>query len=120
MHKNSSKLEIGRFLHGAGGYSMVTYPGVTFKEIMTGCEAHDMESRLVALTPGSCIQKATGDDKIRHHAHFRNFFKANYSNKTITDDATYCLYAIGAILLSNASYFNRRMVSWDPATMSLL
>ena len=55
-------------------------------------------------------------DHIDHH---RTFFEAVSSRRPVTEDAVFGLRAAGPALLSNVSYFEQRVVNWDPQTMSV-
>ena len=49
--------------------------------------------------------------------HWANLIAAVRDNKTIVENATYGLKAAGPSLAANESYFNKRIVKWDPAKM---
>lgn len=51
-----------------------------------------------------------------HHA---NFAAAVRSRKTVVEDAVFGFRAAGPALLSNLSYFENRVVEWDPAAMRI-
>lgn len=50
-------------------------------------------------------------------AHHANFFNAVRSRKPVIEDAVFGLRAAGPALLSNVSYFEDRIVKWDPDKM---
>lgn len=52
-------------------------------------------------------------------AHHETFFDAIRSRKPVTEDAVFGLRAAGPALLSNISYFEQRMVEWDPVNMRI-
>ncbi len=52
-------------------------------------------------------------------AHHETFFNAVRTRKPVVEDATFGLRAAGPALLSNISYFEQRMVSWDPVNMRI-
>jgi predicted dehydrogenase len=52
-------------------------------------------------------------------AHHQNFFNAVRSRKPVVVDAVFGLRAAGPALLSNISYFEQRMVKWDPVGMRI-
>jgi predicted dehydrogenase len=54
-----------------------------------------------------------------HLDHHRNFFTAVRTRQPITEDATFGLRAAGPALLSNLSYFNNKLMEWDPHTMTV-
>jgi predicted dehydrogenase len=53
-------------------------------------------------------------------AHHETFQKAIRTRTPVTEDAVFGLRAAGPALMSNVSYFERRMVSWDPVKMRML
>ncbi len=50
-------------------------------------------------------------------AHHETFFDAVRSRKPVTEDAVFGLRAAGPALMANMSYFERRIVEWDPVNM---
>src|SRR5208282_1505893 len=56
------------------------------------------------------------DDHVDHH---RNFLDAVRTRKPVVEDATFGFRAAGPALLSNVSYFEKRVCVWDPQTMTL-
>ncbi|HUQ93951.1 MAG TPA: Gfo/Idh/MocA family oxidoreductase [Bryobacteraceae bacterium] len=52
-------------------------------------------------------------------AHHQTFFNAVRSRKPVVEDAVFGLRAAGPALLSNVSYFEQRMVEWDPVNMRI-
>ena len=55
-------------------------------------------------------------DHVDHHA---NFAQAVRSRKPVVEDATFGFRAAGPALLSNMSYFENRVVAWDPSAMKI-
>jgi predicted dehydrogenase len=55
-----------------------------------------------------------------HRDHHLNFALAIRSRKPVVEDATFGFRAAGPALLSNISYFEKRIVRWDPATMKMI
>ncbi|MGH8759730.1 MAG: Gfo/Idh/MocA family protein, partial [Burkholderiales bacterium] len=51
--------------------------------------------------------------------HFANFFDAVRSRAPVVEDAAFGFRAAGPALLTNISYFDKRIVSWNPETMRL-
>jgi predicted dehydrogenase len=49
-----------------------------------------------------------------HQDHFANFFGAVRTRKPVVEDALFGLRAAGPALLSNASYYERKIVEWAP------
>ncbi|HET9825400.1 MAG TPA: Gfo/Idh/MocA family oxidoreductase [Chitinophagaceae bacterium] len=104
---------------GFGGYDAVfTYP----KAMQT---ALDQEYN----------QKYSADDKKRptkpdiefnappgysdHLDHFTNFFDAVRSGKPVVEDATFGFRAAAPSLACNDSYFQKKIILWDPLNMKL-
>ena len=52
-----------------------------------------------------------------HRDHHRVFFDAVRSRKQVVEDAVFGFRAAGPAVLCNVSYFERRIVEWDPAGM---
>ncbi len=49
--------------------------------------------------------------------HFKNFFAGVRSRKTVFQDPTFGFRAAAPALLSNISYFEKRIAEWDPVNM---
>ena len=56
------------------------------------------------------------NDHVDHH---RNFIEAVRSRKAVVEDPVFGFRAAGPALLSNISYFERRVCAWNPETMKL-
>ncbi len=54
-----------------------------------------------------------------HRDHHRNFIESVRTRKPVIEDATFGFRAAGPAVLANVSYFERRAVEWDPATMRM-
>lgn len=52
-----------------------------------------------------------------HYDHHLNFAMSIRSRKPVVEDAVFGFRAAAAALLSNVSYFENRIVNWDPKTM---
>ena len=52
-----------------------------------------------------------------HQEHIHLFFEAVRSRKPVLEDGTFGFRAAGPSLLCNTSYFEERIVRWDPKTM---
>jgi predicted dehydrogenase len=53
-------------------------------------------------------------------AHHQTFQNAIRSRTPVVEDPVFGLRAAGPALMSNVSYFERRMISWDPVNMRML
>ena len=54
-----------------------------------------------------------------HHDHHVNFAMAVRSRKPVVEDPTFGFRAAGPAVLSNISYFENRIVEWDPMAMKV-
>ena len=54
-----------------------------------------------------------------HLDHHLNFAMSVRSRKPVVEDATFGFRAAGPALLSNLSYFEKRVIEWDPQTMKV-
>ena len=105
---------------GIGGYDAVfTYPKV-------------MQDKLMA----TYNQKWTDEDKKRptkadvdfrapqgysdHLDHFTNFFDSVRTGKPVVEDAVFGLRAAAPCLACNDSYFQKKIINWDPEKMKLV
>lgn len=55
-----------------------------------------------------------------HLDHFINFFNGIRNGGQIVEDATFGLRAAGPALASNKSYFENRIINWDPKNMKVI
>jgi hypothetical protein len=54
-----------------------------------------------------------------HYDHFFNFFDAIRNNKPVVEDASFGLRAAGPALAVNMSYFDKKIIHWDPVKMKV-
>jgi predicted dehydrogenase len=50
--------------------------------------------------------------------HHRNFYRSIREGAPLIEDASFGLRAAGPALLTNASYFEKKIICWDPETMT--
>ena len=55
-----------------------------------------------------------------HLDHFTNFFDAIRSGKPIVEDAAFGFRAAAPCLACNDSYFEKKIINWDPVNMKLV
>lgn len=58
---------------------------------------------------------STQDAHLEHH---KNFYRSIRDGRPLIEDATFGLRAAGPALLTNESYFQKKVVTWDPQTMT--
>jgi hypothetical protein len=51
--------------------------------------------------------------------HFRNFFNAIRSGGKVIEDATFGVRAAGPALLTNQSFYDSRIMNWNPEAMKM-
>ena len=90
------------------------------KEINAEFDKEYEERRKSMLTPQDTVYEASRDYKGSDYDHFYTFFETMRGNKKIVENGTYGLRAAGAALLANISYFENRIVNWDPVNMKLI
>lgn len=76
-------------------------------------EQYEMEG------PREFIFKTPKNYKGDRYEHFVNFFDAIRNGKQVVEDATFGLRACGPTEAGNISYFEKRIVSWDPEKMQI-
>ena len=106
-----------------------TEPGFTIDTFSTAGQAaflkryHEQfpETRLTA--PGMKANREETFEAPSHYSdhfdHHLNFALAVRSRKAVVEDAVFGFRAAGPALLSNISYFENRIVEWDPIAMKM-
>jgi predicted dehydrogenase len=69
--------------------------------------------------PKELVFKVPQNYKGDRYEHFVNFFDAVRNGTPVVEDATFGLRACGPTEAGNISYFEKRIVSWDPEKMIL-
>jgi predicted dehydrogenase len=102
------------------GYTIGTFPKATQEEFLKQYYA-----KYPRTTPTADAIRPQAEDRyypprgyndlLEHH---RNFLAAVRSRKPVTEDAVFGFRAAGPALLSNVSYFEKRICTWNPETMT--
>ena len=66
------------------------------------------------------IFKAESDYWGAHYDHFNNFLTGVRDGKTVMEDAIFGYRAAAPALLCNDSYFNNKIINWDPKSMKVI
>lgn len=75
-------------------------------------------SKRNAIETSSAFAAPKGyDDRLEH---FTNFFESMRTGKAVVEDAVFGLRAAGPALLTNESYFSKKLVNWDPVNMKIV
>ncbi|HYG38691.1 MAG TPA: Gfo/Idh/MocA family oxidoreductase [Cytophagales bacterium] len=105
---------------GYGGWdSFDTFPEATQKEFVKQYNAKYPDTRPAINSPKEYVYtNPKGYDERLDH--FINFFEAMRSGKTVVEDASFGLRAAGPALATNLSYFDKKIINWDPVKMKLV
>lgn len=100
---------------GYGGWdSFDTFSSAQQKEFEEWYKANHPAEEPSMLQPEMEYRAPEGySDDIVHHA---NFYKGIRDNAPIKEDALFSMRAAGPALASNKSYFEKKVVHWDPET----
>lgn len=55
-----------------------------------------------------------------HYDHWSNFIEAIHTGKPVVEDAAFGFRAAAPALASNKSYFEKKVIEWDPVNMKLI
>ncbi len=103
------------------GYTIDTFPEAVQREFLKQYEQKYPKQRpnADAMRPNEEEHYLPPRGYSDHLEHHRNFFSAVRTRKPVVEDAVFGFRAAGPAVLSNVSYFEKRICEWDPATMSL-
>jgi predicted dehydrogenase len=105
---------------GFGGYdSLFTFSQSMQDEMQKDYNAKWTETQKKRPTKNDVIFKAP-DGYSDHLDHFTNFFDAIRTNKPVVEDATFGFRAAAPALSCNESYFQKKIIKWDPLNMKLM
>jgi predicted dehydrogenase len=104
---------------GFGGYdSVFTFSKSMQDEMTKEYNQKWSESQRKRRIKEDIIFKAP-DGYSEHLDHFTNFFDAIRTGKEVVEDATFGFRAAAPALACNESYFNKKIIQWDPVNMKL-
>ncbi len=103
------------------GYTIDTFAKTTQDEFLKQYREKYPPARpnADAMQPVSETHYAPPHGYNDHLDHHRNFLAAVRSRKPVVENATFGFRAAGPAVVSNVSFFERRMCEWDPQTMTL-
>jgi predicted dehydrogenase len=103
------------------GYTIDTFPKAVQQEFLKKYREKYPQQRPTAdaIRPKSEDQYLPPRGYNDHLDHHRVFIEAVRARKPVTEDAVFGLRAAGPALVSNLSYFEQRVVNWDPAAMTV-
>jgi predicted dehydrogenase len=103
------------------GYAIDTFPEATQEKFLKQYREKFPQRRLTAdaIRPQAeekFLPPRGYSDHVEHH---RNFIQAVRSRQPVVEDSVFGFRAAGPALVSNVSYFERRICEWDPEAMVL-
>lgn len=105
---------------GFGGYdSVFTFPEAMQERMKTEYNAKWTEAQQKRHPKGDVIHKAP-EGYSDHLDHFTNFFDAIRDGKEVVEDAEFGFRAAAPALACNTSYFDKKIMQWDPIKMKLV
>lgn len=105
---------------GYGGWdSFSTFPEATQKKFEEQYHAQYPPGRPEMIGPKEMVYKAP-EGYSEHLDHVTNFFDSMRTNKPVIEDASFGLRAAGPALATNVSYFEKKIVGWDPVKMKVV
>jgi predicted dehydrogenase len=105
---------------GFGGYdSVFTFPKSLQEQMQKEYDAKWTEAQKKKSKKDDITFKPpTGYNE--HLDHFTNFFDAIRTGKPVVEDATFGFRAAAPALSCNESYFQKKIINWDPVNMKLV
>lgn len=101
------------------GYMVHTFDEAMQKEFIKRYEQEYPEKRKSMIPPNEIIYTVEKDYKGAHYDHLSNFFEAIRTGKPVVEDATFGLRAAAPALACNTSYFEEKIIKWNPDNMKL-
>ena len=105
---------------GFGGYdSVFTFPKAMQDDMRKEYEAKWTEAQRKKSVKPDIVFKAP-EGYSDHLDHFTNFFDSVRTGKPVVEDATFGFRAAAPALSCNESYFQKKIIRWDPLNMKLV
>jgi predicted dehydrogenase len=105
---------------GIGGWDALdTYPKAMQEELLKKYnEKYPKEAQQRPVKPGTKYTAPEGYDE--HVEHFANFFEGARTGKPVVEDPVFGFRACAPCLACNDSYFQKKIINWDPVNMKLV
>jgi predicted dehydrogenase len=105
---------------GIGGWDALdTYPKAMQEELLKKYnEKYPKEAQKRPVKPGTTYTAPEGYDE--HVEHFANFFEGARTGKPVVEDPVFGFRACAPCLACNDSYFQKKIINWDPVNMKLV
>jgi predicted dehydrogenase len=106
--------------HGIGGWdSLDTYPKAMQDELLNAYNRkYSKEDQQEIILPPTIYKVPDGYDE--HLDHFTNFFMGVRTGKPVVEDPVFGFRAAAPCLAANESYFQKKIINWDPVNMKLI
>ena len=103
------------------GYDLESFPSGVKEKFLIDYKAKYPEQKPTAdsMRPATSFSYKLPPGYMEQYAHHANFFDAIRNKRAVIEDSTFGLRAAAPALLSNTSYFEKRLVQWDPIAMKL-
>ncbi|HMH20996.1 MAG TPA: Gfo/Idh/MocA family oxidoreductase [Puia sp.] len=104
---------------GIGGWdSLATYPQAMQDELMKRySQRYSEQDQKLIVAPPTNYRAPEGYDE--HLDHFLNFFGSVRTGKPVVEDPVFAFRAAAPCLAANESYFQNKIMRWDPVNMKL-
>ena len=79
-----------------------------------------LDARAQMLPPAESVYVAEDGYRGAHFDHFMNFFRGVREGTPVAEDAVFGMRAAAPALACNDSYFEEKVVSWDPESMEVV
>lgn len=105
---------------GIGGWDALdTYPKSMQDELLKRYnEKWPKETREKPNVPG--VKYEAPEDYDEHYEHFANFFEGVRENKPVIEGPEFGFRAAAPTLACNDSYFQKKIINWDPVNMKVV
>jgi predicted dehydrogenase len=105
---------------GIGGWDAFdTYPKAMQEELMKRYnQKYSAEEQKRPVRPPVTYTAPEGYDE--HLEHFRNFFDGVRENKPLVEGPEFAFRAAAPTLACNDSYFQKKIINWDPVNMKVV
>lgn len=106
--------------HGIGGWdSLDTYPKAMQEELLKAYnQKYSQQDQQETSLPPTTYRAPDGFDE--HLEHFTNFFEGVRTGKPVVEDPVFGFRAAAPCLAANESYFQKKIINWDPVNMKLV
>ena len=105
---------------GIGGWdSLATYPKAMQEELVRQYNSRYTPAQRQGTTTPPTVYRLP-DNYDEHLDHFTHFFDSVRTGTPIVEDPTFGFRACAPCLLANESYFDHKIIHWDPTAMKII